>query len=892
MIDDELESLKSVTVLRMPLPGNNENTTQQRQRTCVPFRVVPLDSGLHTALVHCPTTDESVIALITEQGPARVVQLPADLADCEIMALDTADGNGGIFLCTSSNAQGSSLKRCTVDSRMFLMTNVELICGGTRSKGFVDGAADVAEVNLLTHCAYFCDPKGLEVVAVADKGNFAIRLVNVSRRDRDGFGAVRTICGCGVPGYADGNSSASMLREVCGLQWTADGSLLFTDGPNHAVRILKREQPSDRVLSAASSVGFHGTVFTCSTIIGGTARRQGLQDGPTHTALCNFPCGIASGPVPQSFLIADTGNNAVRLVDTTVNSVRTLVSTEDYGDNSPLPQGLVDVSQVFALVLKDDPLLTQEPLAVALMTLSQSTRSVSVIVTSSLPLPPRRSSAALSVGSLYGVARSKPDVSCVSHRCVMLTKAPKSCGPQLPGQRPPKTSTSYAAIEESRHKRQQDATTRSVSLRDPSPPMPSASTAPQPPRAARVATNHADPKAESIPAGREAHQAAAAETNEAQTAEVRNLQVIYDALSYGVAAADDNNAAAPTTSSVHQSMRPLSFWSFCVVAALTYTSRKTSPAEASCYDYVFELYCKSFIRAGYKVLARMPFPAFCRSILQLRAHLRTLDCSTPSQRKGGEHLARLDLADTVKAYCLNSQDVCWKQRLTLLDLICVNEAPIQKIFDAYANTIDRRVHVGRVPYVRFQSVFHAVRVYPGLVTQANLKQAFNRAVGPQLFSCLKSDGMPHRVDSDSTELQPPLDTAWKDQSMNLYQFVEGIIHVAWLCFGQRSLDANESQRSDRFLTSLCVQPHVEGDAVVVAVETLFRWMNVEIESMMPATEVAERNRQGNNEACAVFPPKIPLFECRQQQTSSNNDKLQKDLRKLRRVQDAVDAQKV
>ncbi|MEI7782304.1 MAG: hypothetical protein WCJ18_10310, partial [Planctomycetota bacterium] len=62
---------------------------------------------------------------------------------------------------------------------------------------------------------------GSAVLAFADRGNYAIRLVDLA--PGDGYGSVRTVCGCGIPGYCDGSMEESMLREVTGMLWTTEG---------------------------------------------------------------------------------------------------------------------------------------------------------------------------------------------------------------------------------------------------------------------------------------------------------------------------------------------------------------------------------------------------------------------------------------------------------------------------------------------------------------------------------------------------------------------------------------------------------------------------------------------------------------------------------------------
>lgn len=84
--------------------------------------------------------------------------------------------------------------------------------------------------------------------------------------------------------------------------------------------------------------GSNGTV-ACST---GVLMSPGFNgDGTLNSTQFNTPLGMAAGPRNNTVVVADTGNNRVRLIDFGTNSVTTVAGngqTFDSGDNGPATQ--------------------------------------------------------------------------------------------------------------------------------------------------------------------------------------------------------------------------------------------------------------------------------------------------------------------------------------------------------------------------------------------------------------------------------------------------------------------------------------------------------------------------------------------------------------------------
>lgn len=124
---------------------------------------------------------------------------------------------------------------------------------------------------------------------VADESNNVVRKV-------DAAGIVTTVAGT-IAGFAgdDGPATAAKLNGPRALALTADGSYLIADSENHRVR---RVAPTGVITTVAGTAGPPGF---------------GGDGGPATAAVLNFPRGVSVTP-DGGFLIADTGNNRVRLV--------------------------------------------------------------------------------------------------------------------------------------------------------------------------------------------------------------------------------------------------------------------------------------------------------------------------------------------------------------------------------------------------------------------------------------------------------------------------------------------------------------------------------------------------------------------------------------------------
>jgi sugar lactone lactonase YvrE/lysophospholipase L1-like esterase len=160
---------------------------------------------------------------------------------------------------------------------------VSTVAGGGANRGFVDGPGETAGFSAPSDLAV--DQDG--VLWVADTNHHAIRRIRAD-------GVVSTLIGggSGSAGFVDGAASMARLRFPSAIAVAPDGTLVFTETGNHAVR----------------RVALDGTVTT----IAGSGS-AGFADGAGPAASFNSPSGVAvdaSGVI----WVADTNNHVIRRV--------------------------------------------------------------------------------------------------------------------------------------------------------------------------------------------------------------------------------------------------------------------------------------------------------------------------------------------------------------------------------------------------------------------------------------------------------------------------------------------------------------------------------------------------------------------------------------------------
>ncbi len=178
---------------------------------------------------------------------------------------------------------------------------VSILAGQPSHRGYVDGVGTGSSFNSIS-IARFDAPSGIATdgvtAYVSDSNNGAIRAINLSSTD------VSTLAGHGY-GYVDGPGAVARFRNPRGLALdAAHGALYIADTDNNMIR--KLDLATD----------------TVSTVAGSTT--SGSTDGSLSAARFWQPYGVAVSVDGTKLYVADTGNNAIRLIDLNAGTVSTL----------------------------------------------------------------------------------------------------------------------------------------------------------------------------------------------------------------------------------------------------------------------------------------------------------------------------------------------------------------------------------------------------------------------------------------------------------------------------------------------------------------------------------------------------------------------------------------
>lgn len=196
----------------------------------------------------------------------------------------------------------------TANSSATANTRVTTIAGQPPHRGDVDGAGTGPDFSRIS-VARFDGPTGIatdgKVAYVADTNNQTVRMVDLKSTN------VTTIAG-GGSGASDGPATQAGFSFPKGLALVAGQGVLYIADSGHS--LIRKLDLNAQVIS---------------TIAGGSS--AGYVDGPLASARFNNPYGLAATSDGNKLYVADTGNNAIRLVDLQAGTVSTVAGGSGAG---------------------------------------------------------------------------------------------------------------------------------------------------------------------------------------------------------------------------------------------------------------------------------------------------------------------------------------------------------------------------------------------------------------------------------------------------------------------------------------------------------------------------------------------------------------------------------
>ncbi len=271
-----------------------------------PIGLAPLDGNLYIADQGNQRVREvtagGIISTVAGDGPGTYSGdgLEATSASLYNPAGVTFDAAANLYIADSYNNR----------VRLLQSSGVIVTFAGNGSTNGFGGEGDPAVFTPLFH------PQG---VLADTSGNIYIADTDHNRVIRvDPAGNIHTVTGTGSPG-ADA-STLPQLAGPTGLALDSGGNLYIADTQNHRVRML-------------TSAG------VISTIAGTGASGFSGDGGPASSAMLSFPCAVVVDS-SQDIFIADGGNNRIRVV-TPDGNIATIAGTgvAGYsGDSGPALQ--------------------------------------------------------------------------------------------------------------------------------------------------------------------------------------------------------------------------------------------------------------------------------------------------------------------------------------------------------------------------------------------------------------------------------------------------------------------------------------------------------------------------------------------------------------------------
>ena len=335
------------------------------------------------------------------------------------------------------------------------------------------------------------------------------------------------------------------------------------------------------------------------------------------------------------------------------------------------------------------------------------------------------------------------------------------------------------------------------------------------------------------------------------------------------------------SSAVGESVSLLSWWSFCILSGLFKSFQDAAAAGGSAAaavavfppdhdprNIMVKVYENGCVRKGYHTVIQMDFKKFRQCVLTTAVLSHSFIAAARQHGRSGQQEGEVDGNDdaavatraermmkesnVVETYAAIaaayrsselSQNSGHHSLREVLDLLVVNEVALWRLYEAHVLGPDDPGYAAgvgdggvgssnnKMPFSKFQSLFHSLAVYPTLLTQLELKKCFTDACCMCLFEPLqtfssailgglvdeqrvqrsstrgraRSASSSHQATSERVGPVIPLDTVQaccKLQCMSFAAFIEGFVRVSLTAFSNAGEDDAHYNTPSRKLTAL------------------------------------------------------------------------------------------
>jgi sugar lactone lactonase YvrE len=290
-------------------------------------------------------TDASGNIYIADTGNNRILKYTATTATTAVFAGNGSAGYGGDkSVATSATLKAPRAVATDTGGNVYIADTGNNVIRKVNAAGIITtyagtGTASYTGDNGPGTSATFSAPSGITADAlgqiyVADTGNNRIRQISVNGYVTTLAGGASTICTANTDAQGDGCSAIQTIFSApSGLAYDSTGNSIYVADTGH--NNIRRIGLSNAIALSGTSttVTFNPVTLIAGT---GTAGASLSSSGLATASELNGPTGVSIDAADNVY-IADTGNAAIRLVNSAMGTISTIVGINTSAGTGTVP---------------------------------------------------------------------------------------------------------------------------------------------------------------------------------------------------------------------------------------------------------------------------------------------------------------------------------------------------------------------------------------------------------------------------------------------------------------------------------------------------------------------------------------------------------------------------